>query len=217
MRVVKSDKRRHRVLGTLYLSILLLLIFQVQLLVTQWGGYPSVKEMLSSTLGIYTAFFVGPFLHNTALHLVENLTVLVLAAGYLEYTSQPARRIYAVYIIAGWFGLLAAIMINEPVVGASASVAGLTACASIVPSYYFYQAVQSAMAGRKPLLVPLFTLLMHTAFWYFFLVKTITHIDRLTVQNGTNVSHGVGAAVGLIFGISLLRAVWENEENKRVS
>lgn len=35
-------------LGTLYLIILLILVFQVRLLITDWLGYPSVKEMLAS-------------------------------------------------------------------------------------------------------------------------------------------------------------------------
>jgi membrane associated rhomboid family serine protease len=156
--------------------------------------------MLGSVLGIYSALFLGPFLHNSAQHLVENLVVLFIAAGYLEYTSQPTHRVYQIYIITGWFGLFGAIAIGDPAVGASASASGLTACAGVVSYYHLYRAIQASVNKRSDL--P--GLYLHFIFISYFLVKNINYFITLNTRDGTTVSHAVGAAMGLVFGIYLL-------------
>ena len=192
--------KSHEISGTVYLILFLLLTFQVQLLAVRWGGYSSVRTLLSSVLSIHTSLFLGPFLHNSALHLVENLIVLLVALGYLEYTSQPVRRLYGVYIVTGWFGLLGAIYVGAPAIGASASASGLTGCAAVASLWYFTGSVRKCI--RRKADFP--GLYVHSTFALYFVSKTLTRFLTLNLQDGGKTSHASGALIGSIIGVSLL-------------
>ncbi|MDY7081785.1 MAG: rhomboid family intramembrane serine protease [Halobacteria archaeon] len=195
-----DKKRRYKIIGTLYLILVLILIYQIEFLITNWFGYTSVECMLKSVLLTESVFksiivvFFGPFLHTTASHLVDNLGLLILAGGYVEY-KLDLKKLYGIYIIAGWFGLLVAKVIAIPAVGASASVAGLEANAAMLSLYYFCLNVYRISRDEERIFNRKW---FHVIPLLWFVPKTIGYFTRLNLQDGTSTSHVFGSLMGLI-------------------
>lgn len=201
-----AKKRRYRIIGTLYLILALILVFQVELLAANWYDFQSAREMLNSLLltgsrfQLGVAVIFGPLLHNTAIHLVENLVVLILAAVYVEYKLGSVRLLYTLYIITGWGGLFGACIVAAPAVGASASVNGLTAFALMVSFSHSGYYIISGTSNRDQV----YSLALNILAFFWFLIYIKRTVIEFDIQNGTSMSHAAGALIGLLIGMYFL-------------
>lgn len=194
-----ASQLRSRVIGTISLTFLLFVIFQVEVLGSHFSGYSSSHALLDSfsrEVKMLIAATIGPFIHQGPRHLTDNLGVLIVAGSYIEY-QYDRRYLYTFYIVTGytaaWIPLA---MGSVGSVGASGVTFGLTTWLLV---HSISRVFEMAYAGTLDLRV------LHSAGVIFGLVKAREAVSIIGIMDGADdVTHFFGALIGLFLGLKFV-------------
>jgi membrane associated rhomboid family serine protease len=201
--ISKLKTIRLRALGTLSLVATFLLAYFIEMLVAELMGYPNPKAMLDATQWkSLLAILTGPLVHQTPLHLVKNLTSLVIVGSYIEY-AHDERTLYEFAVFSGYASIWAIVLIDGLVgsVGASGITFGLWAWATVYASYRLVQFISNPAQYR---------LIGHVIPLSIGLTQGITVINGFLDGSlgGSDISHLVGFVMGILIGLYLISSHW---------
>jgi len=191
-----AEALRDNFVATLTLTGLLVAAFQIEVILAGLLGYSSSMAMLNAPSWEYRRVLgalLGPFLHQGPEHLVDNLGVLLLTAGYLEYEYNRSH-IYLFYLIAGYFALLPPLILNlGGAVGASGATFGLS---SWILVHSIGRILEMAWESELDLRI------LHSLPVLFALAKAQVAMQIMNQITGTDdLTHLLGAMIGLFLGI----------------
>jgi membrane associated rhomboid family serine protease len=189
---------RFRILGTLSICGLLIVIFFIEMLVARHYGYATPKALFDATKWkSLIAIFLGPVIHQTTDHLVNNLASLVIVGAYIEY-SYGERRLYEFSAIAGYASIWVVVIVGlTGAVGFSGVTYGLWSWATVHAFVRLTELVED---------VSEFWLIGHVIPLLIGIGQIKSEILTISTaqMNGGEISHVVGIALGIITGLYLL-------------
>jgi membrane associated rhomboid family serine protease len=194
-----TGRFRSRVIGTFSLTLLLVTVFQVEVLGAHFFGYSSAQALLGSfsrQVKIVIVATIGPFIHQGPQHLTDNLGVLIVAGFYLEY-QYNRRYLYLFYIATGYTAAWIPIALGSVgSVGASGVTFGLTTWLLIHSiSRIFEMAYKESLDLRA----------LHFGAVIFGLVKFQQAVSIIGSMDGADdITHFFGALIGLIIGLQFV-------------
>jgi len=212
---------RREIVGTLSLIGVLILVYQGEVLLADHFGYANPMEMFANQSVLQKrllAALAGPFLHQGSGHIIGNLGLFLLLGIYIEH-AYSERVLVTFFLISGYISIWATLGLGfVGAVGASGVTFGLQAWMGIhafsrfieylvdLASYAIHSIKDAVDVPDNPGAVT------HRRLLYapFFLFGFGSPVDVLSaVVNGqangaTEISHAVGALVGLSWGLIYL-------------
>ena len=186
---------RQRVIGTISLTVLLIAIFQGEVLVAKALGFSSTAEMFKSLPTLsqrLIAALLGPFIHQGPAHLIGNLGVLLLAGGYLEF-QYGQRPFYVFFLVVGYLAAWVPLAMGfTGAVGASGVAFGLSMWLLVHSISKLLKMGWDTEIDRR---------IFHIVFVFYGLVKADAVLEDFQAMNNTgDLTHVFGAMFGLVFG-----------------
>lgn len=192
---------REQVIGTLTLLTLLVLVFQVELIVSEIAGAESVQNLLNSPSAdskFLIPLLAGPLIHQSADLLIGNLGVLLISGSYVEY-ALDRKRMYQIFFGCGYLSAWVPLL-NGSVgaVGASGGTFALTAAMIVVGfGVCFLRIVQGESLVGVPHLLAGMVAFIHV-------IPLVQGIINGSLSGAGDAAHAFGALFGFSFALVLV-------------